>query len=359
MTVYAGNNCFPSHLLVASMNPGENEPALDWPREPGTGGREIWYLLVTSRDRSVAFWYHIELVATDNGWQEGQSWVTLSERGADDHSVFVSEVVSLDSVRFETDPFEMRANSQRLTDSSANGEIIDSSGVANTDPLTAQWDLEYEPDEYTFTPLRSQRLTDFLSKATGSGKHWSCNQSVAMSGVVTVGDRTVEFDDAPGHQGHTVSSKAPAGLTWVHCNDFETDGLAADVTLEALQYEQKLSLCLRVDGEVYAFNRLHHVLPTSPFSNTVVCNEVGNWTFRAKSHAIELEATVDADGPWERTTQYLPTGDRRYDAHCPFASVKLTYTDDTGQHTLTSDAARAEWIRPTPPVVGEYLPSWN
>lgn len=341
----------------------ENRPELDWPLAPSEQGREVWYLLVTSRDRTVAFWYHLELVATAAGWQEGRSWAAITDRAVPERSHFVSRVVRLDSVRFQDDPFALATDAERLTDGATSGEI--SASDTDSGAATICWELAYEPDQYSFRPLRSQCLTEVLSKVTGSGKHWSCNQSVSMTGTVTVGERTIEFADAPGHQGHTVAGN-PEKITWVHCNDFQTGHTGIDhAVLEALQYDELLSLCLRLDGTVHAFNRPHHILPASPFSNTVTYNEVGHWQFERNTGPIPLQVTVDAPAAstnpdcWQRTRQYLPSGQSLYDAHCPFGSLELVVRSGQQSVTLTSDVARVEWIRPDPPLTGEFFPLWD
>lgn len=335
-----------------------NTAGLDWPLAPGERGREVWYLLVTTRDGTVAFWYHLEVVSTGNT-NLGRSWVAIAGRDGD--SVFAARPVDVGDIDARARPFALQTGEERLTSASTAGRI--------DDRTTVDWELEYEPDTYAFTPLRSQSLTNLLANTVGTGKHWSRNQSVQMTGTVTLEaaadafssyDGTISFEDAPGHQGHTVSSQSAPELTWLHCNDFETETVRADdITVEALQYGRLLSVCLRVDGEVYAFNRVQHVLPVSPRSNTVEHNELGEWRFRTRGGPIGLRATVDADDHWHHTAQFMPDGDRRYDVHCPFANLELSYSVEGDIGAVTSDRARVEWVRPEPPMHGDYRPDWH
>lgn len=329
------------------MQPDPNAPAMDWPLEVGEPGREVWYSLVGPRDGSVAFWYRYTLLSTTDGRQEGRLWAALTDRDRPEASTFVSESFALEDVWPTADPFELTVGDAVLTSSSATGEVGDVS-----------WDLEYDPDTYAFTPLRSQRLTNVLSRAVGTGKHWSRNESVSMSGEISVGDRTVELEDAPGHQGHTVSGASPPEeWTWVQCNGFEAD----DTVLEALRLDDKLSLCLRVGREVYPLNRLKHVLPASPSANRIDHDEVGHWRFSGSGEGVELQATVEADPDhWQRVAYLVPDGSVRYNAHCSVSELTLTYSVDGGEpRTITSDAARAEWVDTRPPVDGEYEPDWE
>jgi len=329
------------------MQPDPNEPVNDWPVPTGEPVREVWYSLVSPRDASVAFWYRYTLLSTTSGYQEGRLWAALTDPADSAASTFVSRSVPLSAIRAGRDPFELVIDDAVLTSSGATGDIE-----------AVSWDLRYEPDTYAFTPLRSQRLTNLLSRTIGTGKHWSRNESVFMTGEVTVGDRTIDFEDAPGHQGHTVSSLSPPeDWTWVQCNDFAEDESAV---LEALRLDDKLSLCLRVGGEVYPLNRLKHVLSRSPSANELVRDEVGHWRFRGTGEGVELEATVDApDDRWQTVTYMVPDDSLRYNAHCSLSDVTVTYTANGDTQTLTSGAGRAEWVSTAPPVDGEYRPEWE
>lgn len=329
------------------MQPDPNNPVLEWPLREGEPGREVWYSLVSPRDGSVAFWYRYTLLSTEGGRREGRLWAALTDREDPASSTFVSESFDIGDVWVDSEPFELTVGDGVLTSTSATGDL---DGVS--------WALEYEPDTYAFTPLRSETLTDLLSRTIGTGKHWSRNESVFMSGEVTVGDRTIELEDAPGHQGHTLSSNPPDEWTWVQCNDFEEDDSAV---LEALRLDDKLSLCFRVDGEVYPLNRLKYVLPQSPSANTTDHDEVGHWRFRGEGEGVELQATVEADPEhWQRVAYMVPDDTLRYNAHCSLSDLTVTYAKADGETTtITSDAARAEWVGLEPPVEGDYRPDWE
>ncbi len=315
-----------------------NAPALDWPLAPGDRGREVWYGLVGPRDGSRALWYRYTLLSTGGGRREGRLWAALTDP---EGSTFASEAYGFDEVHPAGRPFALSIGPGELTSASAEGEIGDVS-----------WSLSYEPDDYTFTPLRSRRLTDLLSTVAGTGKHWSRNEALRVDGEVTVGDRTVAFDGAPGHQGHTLGSSPPDTWRWVQCNGFDDES----VVLEALHLDGSLSVCLRRDGEVHPLNRVQHVL----LNNRTEVDEVGRWRFRAAGEGVELTATVEADPDhWQLATYCTPDDSLRYNAHCSVSSVELTVVDDGGETVYESDAGRAEWVGTEPPVEGDYRPNWD
>jgi hypothetical protein len=322
--------------------PDDNDPVLDWPVPAGERGREVWYGLVGPADGSVAFWFRYTLLSTVGGRREGRLWAALTDR-AGGGSTFVSEAVDLDAVETATEPFCLGIGDGELTSGSARGSVGD-----------VDWELSYEPDDYAFTPLRSRRLTDLLSRVAGTGRHWSRNESVRMTGEVGVGDRTVRFEDVPGHQGHTIGSEPPEEWTWVQCNGFEDPSVA----VECLNLDGTLSICLRRNGTVHELNRLHHVL--SPRRNRTETNEVGRWTFYGRGDGAVLSATVEADPDhWQRVAYCAPDDSLRYNAHCSVSTVTLRYRADDERRALTSDAGRAEWVSVEPPVPGEYRPTWE
>jgi hypothetical protein len=324
-----------------------NAPVHDWPLPSGEPGREVWYSLVSPPDASVALWYRYTLLSTRGGYREGRLWAAVTDRENPADSTFASASVDLDDVDTTADPFALHIGDGHLTSSSAAGHVEDIS-----------WTLDYDPDVYAFTPLRSERLTDLLYQVAGTGKHWSRNQSVSMSGEMTVGDRTIDIEDGPGHQGHTVTQVTPPeDWTWVQCNDFAENDSAV---LEALRLDDKLSVCFRIDGEVYPLNRVTDVHPLSPAANSLEHDEVGRWQFAAAGEGVELRATVTAHPDcWQHVTYKIPDDSLRYNAHCSLADLTVTYSRDGGRvDSLTSDAARAEWVGTAPPREGQYRPDW-
>ncbi|MFC7226464.1 tocopherol cyclase family protein [Salinirubellus salinus] len=322
-----------------------NAPVLDWPLATGERGREVWYGLVGPRDGSRAFWYRYTLLSTAGGRREGRVWAALTDG---ENSRFVSRSFPLGVVHRRDDPFALEVG-----DADTGGELTSSSAWGALPEEGVSWDLEHDPDEYVFTPLRSQTLTALLGALVDAGSHWSRNESVLTSGTVTVGDHTVAFDEAPGHQGHTVGTYPPERWRWVQCNGFEDPALS----LEALDLDGTLSVLFRRGDEVYPLNRLVHVLR----NNRTLRDDVGHWRFRASGEGVELTATVRADpAHWQPVAYCAPDETLRYNAHCSVSDVTLTYeVADEGPVTVESPAGRAEWVGSEPPISGEYRPAWD
>jgi hypothetical protein len=337
-----------------------NAPVLDWPLARGERGREVWYGLVGPRDGSRAFWYRYTLLSTAGRRREGRVWAALTdgvgqsatqpasgETASTGGSTFTSRSFPLDVVHHRDDPFALEIGDAE----DSGGELTSESAWGALDEVG--WDLRHDPDEYAFTPLRSQRLTALLGVLADAGEHWSRNESVLTSGTVTVGDRTVTFEDAPGHQGHTVGTYPPERWRWVQCNGFEDESVA----VEALDLDGTLSVCFRHADDVYPLNRVAHVLR----NNQTLRDDVGHWRFRASGEGVEVTATVRADPDhWQTVAYCAPDETLRYNAHCSVSDVTLTYRFDGAEPvTVRSPAGRAEWVGSEPPISGTYPPSWD
>lgn len=328
---------------------GDNDPQFDWPLASGRRGREVWYGLVSHPDRPVAFWFRYTLLSTGGGTREARLWAALTRGEDPDRSFLVTRPALLEAATVTRDPFRLRFGDGELTDASAEGRIAAGDGA--TDPRDVAWYLEYDPDRVTFTPLRSRVLTDVASSVLGTGHHWSANQSVRMTGEVVVGDERIHFEDAPGHQGHTVGAAAPPQWRWVHCNAFENDS----VVLEALDLDGTVSICLRENGRVHRLNRIAHLY--GPRANATREGAPGRWRFEGQGDGAVVEATVTAPSEhWQRASYLVPDDTTRYNAHCSLAAVEVTYSVGTEERTLTSGAGRAEWAATEPPVPGAYRP---
>ncbi|WP_255150549.1 tocopherol cyclase family protein [Halorarius halobius] len=318
-----------------------NAAVYDWPVPAGTPAREVWYGLAGPADGSAAFWYRYTLLSTERGRQEARLWAAVTDTDGD--SVFRSEAVTLDEAALDDDPFRYTLPAGELRSDGARGRLGDVS-----------WDLSYDSDEYAFTPLRSQRLTDVLYRFAGTGKHWSRNEAVHVDGEVAVGDRTLSLDGAPGHQGHTLGASPPERWTWLQCNGFDDPSVA----VECLNLDGTVSMCLRRDGEVHALNRVRDVV--GPVASETDHVEPGRWSFSGSGEGVDLSVEVVADTDhWQRVAYMTPDDTPRYNAHCSVSEVTLTYSVDGEERTLTSDAGRAEWVDSTKPVAGEYRPTWD
>lgn len=324
-----------------------NAPHLGWHLGAGERGREVWYSLVTDTDRGLALWYRYTLLSTEGGHSEARLWAGLTGTGRD---FFETRRYPVEEAAFET-PFSLSFGGAHLTSSSTQGAF-------ETDAGEVSWRFEYEPDDTVFTPLRSESLTD-IAEHLGSGRHWSANQSVRMDGRLEVGDETYDFEDAPGHQGHTVGRSAPDRWSWLQCNSFEDED--SDACVEALNVEDRTSLCLRHDGETHALNRLKDV--AGPTANETTENIPGKWKIRAKGDGVKLHARVEAGEDWKKAAYLSPDDTPRYVAHSSLASVRVTYRVKDGfgwseRRTLESDSARVEWGDTSPPLGKreEYTP---
>lgn len=330
-----------------------NAPRLDWPLPEGRPGREIWYTLVAHPERDLAVWYRYTLLSTVSGHREGRIWAAITDRDRPERSLFSTREVDPAAVEVRADPFRLEVEDGEQTDRGAHGRI-DAADADGTPGADIAWGFEYDPDEPVFTPVRNRRFMDALARVADGGRHWSANQSIRVDGAVTVDGEEIAFADAPGHQGHTLSSHPPARVAWVHCNAFPD----RSVTLEALNVGGTVSICLRRAGRVHHLNRLRDLL--GPWGNATSEIAPGVWAFRGVGEGVTVEARVEADTDhWQRVAYRAPDDTLRYNAHCSLSRLELTVEAGDGTHSFASDRARAEWVTAEKGVPGEYRPRWD
>ena len=320
---------------------GDNDPYFSWPLQGGERAREVWYSLVSHPDLAVGFWYRYTLLSTDSGHQEARVWAALTDRTGTSSGTegVATRRFPLVSAEVEGNPFRLSVEENELTSNSARGSV---EGV--------EWQLSYEPDEMTFVPLEGDGM------GGETGEHWSANQSVEMTGTVRVDGETHYFEDAPGHQGHTVGTAAPPSWSWTHANSFVDD---ADTVVEALEFAGMATVCLRHDGEMYALNTMDQILE----GNRSVENDPGRWVFEGESDEVGLrvEVGVDADEDselWKKAAYLTPDDTVRYVAHASLADIRIGYETEDEEGTLETESGRAEWAGKEPPVgtPDEYAP---
>ena len=326
------------------MDSRDNDPYFSWSLDEGERGREVWYSLVSHPDKPVGFWYRYTLLSTDSGHQEARVWAALTDRrnGASGRGTegVLTRSFPLDSAVVEGDPFRLSVGENELTSHSAEGSVEN-----------VEWDLSYEPDEMTFVPLEDD------SMGGETGDHWSANQSVEMTGTVEVGDETYEFEDAPGHQGHTVGSAAPPSWTWTHANSF-----GGETVVEALEFAEMVTMCFRHGDEngvrMYALNTMDQILE----GNESVENEPGRWVFEGTDDDVDVRVEVEVDetaeGAWKKAAYLTPDDTVRYVAHASVADVSVVYETGEDAGSVETDTGRIEWAGQEPPVgdFDEYTP---
>lgn len=318
-----------------------NEPFFEWPTPDGPA-REVWYGLLTHEERPVAFWFRYTLLRTESGDAEARLWAGLVDEETPSRRVFETWADDGHAASVSSAPFTCSVADR--------GELADDgcSGRVDGDDATIAWDLEYRPDSLTFTPLRDEATMRSAAEQLGTGCHWSANQSVRMTGTLTVDDESYRFTDAPGHQGHTAGPAAPERWNWGHCNTFDDD-----VAVEVLHLNGRLTpVCLRFPEETYLLNQDRHVFGADAVDVPVDDPEAGVWEVAGTVEDRPFTVRFDATDHRHPVSYRTPGGDRRYNSHCSLATAEVVFDGER----RVADGARVEWVRSEPPHDGAYPP---
>lgn len=224
-------------------------------------------------------------------------------------------------------------------------------GSLSKDDTTLTWSLDFEPATRCFQHLPEQ-LRGRIEKRVSTV--CSPNMAVPFSGVVTVGDRKLEFDKAPGSQSHRWGARHSLGWTWAHCSTWDDgeavfEGLSAQAALGPVTAPRSTFVFLRLDGEDIAFNELKWALRAKSAYDLPI------WAFNAHTDKWKIYGTATASPDrMVQVTYRDPDGSERYCANSEISDLTIqvfrkTRGNWTHDRTLTATGtAHLEFGRKTP-----------
>ncbi len=327
-----------------------NAPDLAWPLASGTPGIEVWYALAGPADGSFAFWFRYTLLSTQSGHQEARLWAAATLRDAPERSFLVTRRFPLATAKLSDAPFRLTIKEGgALWNEGASGRVGSPEGLV-------EWSFEWVPDEVVWTPVGSPAVTAVASRLFGTSRHRSVQESIRVTGTLSLGERQIRWDGVPGHQGHTSGRRLVGRWAWLQCNAFPDP----TVSVEVLSVANLCSLCLRAGGRTWHLNRMPHLV--GPRANTAE-QSLGHFVARGRDRDVELEVAAHVDDPacWQRAVYLSPDDTKRFNAHCSLTRVDLRWRVREGRgfgpwQEASSSAGRAEWVASEPLLEGRYFP---
>jgi hypothetical protein len=156
--------------------------------------------------------------------------------------------------------------------------------------------------------------------------------AVPFSGIVTLGDRKLEFDGAPGSQSHRWGARHSVNWTWAHCSDWDRgegvfEGLSAQAALGPVTAPTSTFVFLRYAGEDIAFNELKWAVRAKSEYDLPI------WTFTAHTDRWKIYGTALArPEQMVQVTYRDPDGSKRYCANSEVSDMRIHVfrKDETG-----------------------------
>lgn len=190
------------------------------------------------------------------------------------------------------------------------------------------WSLDFEPASRCFQHLPRQirdRIAGRVSTVC------SPNLAVPFSGTVTVDERDIELEQAPGSQSHRWGARHSESWTWAHCSSFDEEdavfeGVAAQASLGPLPAPKSTFVFLRYKGEDIAFNELKWALRARSEY------DLPSWSFKARTDRWKITGTASAyPDRMVQVTYHDPDGSERYCANSEVADLALQIFSKKGR----------------------------
>ncbi|MBN2358174.1 MAG: hypothetical protein JXR83_01890 [Deltaproteobacteria bacterium] len=334
-------------------NDDDNRPQRSWPaREPQY---EQWYAIVNHPSEPFALWFRYTLLQRRDGSGEARLWAIATDPAHPELQVVATQRLDLGAVAFERERFGLAlGDAGFLANGRATGQVPSPVG-------SIAWDLEFAPAQHTFRSIASPLLSRLLSKS----QHRSPNSAVAASGSVQLGDRRIELVDAAMTQGHTFGSVMQRRWTWGSCPRFDgAPGCSFEGVATSRGSRILMSCELQLDGQRHAFNTLGDLVGHRlghPARGTRARFGLGEWTFAARSPALQVSGRFHAAPPYRLVRYQDVDGSPLYNCHHSSGSLDLDVraVDGRERHLACAGRVPLELVERTPPLGSDrdYLPA--
>lgn len=214
----------------------------------------------------------------------------------------------------------------RIADSWLSENHLD--GSLTHEDKTLTWSLDFVPAAECFQHLPSALRARIARRVSTV---CSPNLSVPFSGVVKLGDRTVDVEGAHGCQSHRWGRRHSQSWTWAHCSSWTDgeglfEGVAAQATLGPVTAPKSTFLYLEFEGERISFNDLKWALRARS------TYELPEWSFQAHTDRWKISGTAIAHvEKMVQVTYEDPDGSKRYCANSEVSDLTIQVLTKAGR----------------------------
>jgi hypothetical protein len=310
---------------------------LQWKGEPGH--YEVYYLTFTEPATGVGFWIRYTMVAPlpETGDEATCSlWLCAMDPADPSRNVGVKSSLPVASLTASTQPFRLEVGEAWLSDHGMQG-AIDDGGTRH------EWDLQWSPSLPAYGHVHPLLRAAKIAKTVLFLPH----PDVAVSGVVTLGDRRIDVSSARGGQAHLWGSKHASRWAWVHCNDFASNGaprpgaFVDGVSVFVPRFGRELGPNTPVVGRVDGTD-LHSINPIAVRTNPSDFDLQG-WRFEARGHGVRVRGDVSARREdLVGVTYHDPDGQLAYCYNTEVADMRLEVFRKRDRSWTQVDELRAD-----------------
>lgn len=311
--------------------------ALRWNRKQ-RGYYEVYYLKWNDAPSSTAGWVRYTLTSplAKIGEPYCELWGIFFDAKNPANNFGVRNRFPIEALQADTNPFALRIGDGELTATTARG-VISPTGAG---PLLG-WDLQIRALDEVVRPFPLDAM--YRQAGLPTTKVIVPHQNSRFSGTLTIGERTLEFSDAPGQQSHLFGTRHAHRWAWGHCNSFAQDpeavweGMDAQVRLGPTLPHFKL-FYVKAFGKAHWFNSLPQLVRNQSRWDRRA------WSFAAENDEVKLSGEITCRPENFVTVGYMdPNGALLYCHNSKVSDIRLDLNARDGSHlgTLTSQSACA------------------
>lgn len=270
-----------------------NASSLNWGATPASQ-YENWYGIIHHQREPIAFWFRYTMTAFEtNRAPEARLWAVVFDKTHPNHNQIRTMRFELGQIRLTNAPFRLELGQLGLLTTEA------ATGEPSKDDAAVSWQLSFDPTPLTYA---SVPLPSIAQSPTGN----LSNNNLKANGHLVVGDRSIDFVNAPSHRGHTWGTKMPLRWIWGHCNTFENE---PDAVFEGVSFQAQsetgvraplTSFYLRYHDRNYFFSTLAHLTTTNQSKQGP-----DFWRFSGTCDDIRIEGELNPDPEQTHYVRYL------------------------------------------------------
>jgi hypothetical protein len=290
--------------------------ALRWKGQ--RGHYEVYYLTLTDPGTGIGAWIRYTVLAPSARSSEAAScalWFLAMDPRPGSRGVTARKAsYSIEQLRAQDDPFELRISGACVNDGGMQGGFED-----------VWWNLQWTPSERCYEPVHPILWRLHVA----STALVLPNADVSVAGSIGFGSERIALEGARAGQAHMWGTKHASSWAWAHCNDLSTisgepvkdafvDGVSATVSRLGREIGPSTPVVGRIDGKDFCSTwPLRIVSNSSTFALT-------GWRFEAVAGARKVLGEVDADRDLlAAVTYHDPDGSPAYCYNTETATLRL------------------------------------
>ena len=327
----------------ATLRPSEADNVVRWNADCGGRGHVEsfflkWNLSPDSNiqedsdagPRFVAFWLKFTILHNSDHRSApvGEVWAIAFD---DKNQAHVAEKSTFEQCDWEMEEniFFLRFGPSEIRQGHTKGKLEGKNGKIS-------WEVHWKPRTFGVKQLPYEWM---YSGGFPRNKMSTPPPDARMNGWIEISGKRIEFEDAPGMQGHNWGVKHPNSWLWAHANIFKGKGRAVFeavtgcIAIGPVVLPKATIVYLEYDGEPILINGMIQMFRTQSLQDGF------SWTLKAENELYRIEAIIEApESDFVGVNYRNPDGTIMRCLNSKMSSIRLSFfRRDGGEVTLVDE----------------------